>query len=222
MKWLFSLVSSAIVGILASCQNNVNTDTPKVESTTEKQQQNTFHLISEKISKEDSIFYAQEGINLAKQMYFQILTRLNKALDEMGPYEAVKYCNHHALPLTDSLSTYYGIKAKRTSLKLRNPANAPDSLEKEVLKMYEQTLSKKPVVVKTSDGIKFFTPIYIANVCLRCHGTPNQDIPDVTIRALNELYPNDQAKNYELYDIRGMWSITFPNNYQSKLNTLKQ
>lgn len=177
--------------------------------------------VAEKISAQDSVFYIKEGTMLAKQMYAGILSRLNKAMDELGPYEAVKYCNHYALLLTDSLSHNYGIKAKRTSLKLRNPANAPDSLEKQILQMYAQTNSKAPIVIKTAESIRFFTPIYIAEFCLQCHGKPNENIPDVTLKALQELYPNDQAKNYEIYDIRGVWSITFPANYSSKLTQNK-
>lgn len=170
------------------------------------------------LSHNDTAFYIQEGTQLAKKMYFEILSHLNKALDEKGPYEAVHYCNQNALPITDSLAKYYGIKAKRTSLKLRNPANAPDTLEKRILEMYAQTQSKKPVIVSMQDSVKFFTPIFIAKICLNCHGVPYQDIPDVTMIALNKWYPQDQAKNYELYDIRGMWSISFPRQYQSKLN----
>lgn len=171
------------------------------------------------VVSKDSVVYINEGIKLAKQMYAGILQRLKTALDQQGYYEAVKYCNHNALPLTDSLAIHYGIKAKRTSLKLRNPANAPDELEKQVLEMYQKTLSKQPTVYKTSEGIRFFTPIYVAEFCLNCHGKPYENIPDVTMRAIQELYPNDEAKNYEIYDIRGIWSITFPENYPSKLNT---
>ena len=202
MKQVFKLlILPSIIILLTSCQSN------------DKQDEKS-SLYSEPLSYQDSIFYINEGTRLAKQMYAGILMHLNKALDEQGPYEAVKYCNHKALPLTDSLSKHYGIKAKRTSLKLRNPQNAPDSLEKQVLQMYAQTLSKKPMILKTKKGVRFFTPIYIAELCLTCHGVPNQDIPDVTLIALNQLYPNDQAKNYELYDIRGVWSILFPPHYK--------
>lgn len=171
---------------------------------------------------EDSAYYAKEGTQLAKSMYAAILQKLQQALDEKGFYESVKYCSHHALPITDSVSKFYGIKAKRTSLKIRNPKNSPDSLEKQVLLMYEKTGLKQPVVMEVKDSIRFFTPIFIAPLCLNCHGVPNQDIPDVTLKALNELYPHDSAKNYQLYDIRGMWSITFPKNYSFSKNHQQQ
>ncbi len=231
-KYFFASIGLLIL-INISCSGNQNNkettkDISLKQQNTEKErnynqeqtQKYTVNFLSG-LSAKDSLFYVTEGINLAKQMYFNILTKLNKALDEIGPYEAVKYCNHQALPITDSLSKYYGVKAKRTSLKLRNPANAPDSLEKQILQMYAQTLSKTPVVIKTPEGVRFFTPIYIANVCLKCHGISNQDIPDVTIIALNQLYPKDEARNYQLYDIRGIWSILFPVKYQSKLNQPK-
>ncbi len=205
MKKYFAPFLSIII-ILFSCQQNKNTTTTQ----------------ESELSKSDSLFYTAEGIKFAKQMYAQIFTHLNKALDETGPYESVKYCNEKALPLTDSLSKHFGITVKRTSLKLRNPSNAPNSLEKQILEMYEKTMSKKPSIIKTNEGIKFFTPIFIAPVCLNCHGIPIQHIPDVTMRALKELYPKDQATGYELYNIRGVWSMTFPNNYASKRNHKNQ
>lgn len=203
MKYVVSVISLLL---LVQCNSS---HTPKeVESTT-------------KLSKEDSTFYASEGTKLAKMMYVGLLTQLNKALDELGPYEAVKYCNIHAIPITDSLSQYYGIKAKRTSLKIRNPKNAPDSLEQKVLEMYQKTQAKTPTIIKKENTIHFFTPIYIAQICLTCHGNPNTDIPDVTMIALNKFYPDDKARNYELYDIRGVWHIQFPENYKSKLSEIK-
>lgn len=185
---------------------------PKKQNNSSSEQSNTS---TASISSKDSAFYINEGTLLVKTMYAGIVQKLTKAIDEMGYYESVRFCNLNALPLTDSLAKHYGIKAKRTSLKLRNPANAPNSLEKQVLLMYEKTQSKKPVLVKTSEGIKFFTPIYVAQFCLTCHGTPYKDIPDITMKALDKWYPNDQAKNYQVYDIRGIWSITFPSNYKS-------
>lgn len=199
----------AFLTVLYSCASSTN------DSSSSQGTSNSTYSIS----KEDSILYINEGTRIVKQMYVGILTHLNKALDELGPYEAVKYCNTKALPLTDSLATHYGIQAKRTSLKIRNAANAPDSLEKQVLLMYEKTQSKKPMLIATKNNIKFFTPIFIAHVCLTCHGEPNVDISDVTMTALHKWYPQDQAKNYKLYDIRGIWSITFPKNYSSTLSS---
>lgn len=169
------------------------------------------------LSKNDSAFFKEQGTYLAKQMYFALLQHVNKAINEKGLPEAVTYCNHNALHITDSLSSNFGINAKRTSLKIRNPKNAPDSLEKQILLMYQQTQFNKPVIYAMKDSVRFFTPIYIADFCLTCHGVPNQSIPQEVAATINKLYPKDEAKNYQLYDIRGVWSITFPKNYQSKI-----
>lgn len=207
MNFRILIPAVAVVFVLYQCNNNSN------ESTNNS---NPNSYIHSQLSKDDSIFYAQEGTKIAKQMYAGILSHLQKAIEEQGYYESVRYCNENALRLTDSLSQHFGIKAKRTSLKIRNPKNAPDSLEKKVLEMYATTLSKKPTIIPVKNGIQFFTPIYIAPICLNCHGKPYQDIPDVTMKALQKWYPNDEATNYELYDIRGMWSIFFPSDYRSK------
>lgn len=195
------IAAISIILIVVSCSTDLK-----------ENNENTVNAL-EPLQKTDSIFYVNEGTMLAKKMYLELLQQLQHAIDSLGYYESVRFCNQNAIPITDSVSKNFGIKAKRTSLKLRNPTNAPDSLEKQILLMYEKTQERKPVVIRTNDGIRFFTPIFIANFCLTCHGIPYQDIPDVTLKALDKWYPNDHARNYQLYDIRGIWSITFPNNY---------
>ncbi len=44
-------------------------------------------------------------------------------------------------------------------------------------------------------------------VCLVCHGSELS--PDVRA-ALDEHYPHDRARGYQLDDIRGAFSITWP------------
>jgi len=204
-----------VISLLLLVQCNSSDNSKNLETT------NKLSIEVSNLSKKDSIFFAKEGTKIAKLMYAGLLSKLNKALEDLGPYEAVKYCNEHALSITDSLAKYYGIVAKRTSLKIRNPKNSPDSLEQKVLEMYQKTQSKTPTIFKKENTIHFFTPIYIAQVCLTCHGKPNIDIPDVTMIALNKFYPDDKAKNYELYEIRGVWHIQFPENYSSKLSEIK-
>ncbi len=46
-------------------------------------------------------------------------------------------------------------------------------------------------------------------MCLKCHGTPNEQIQPKTFAKIKELYPNDKATEYEANQVRGMWSIVF-------------
>jgi hypothetical protein len=68
--------------------------------------------------------------------------------------------------------------------------------------------------VTNPDGsTTFYAPIVIANpLCLQCHGTPEKDIAPATLEAIQKHYPKDQATGYQLGDLRGLWSVTFPAN----------
>ena len=61
----------------------------------------------------------------------RLVTELTAALGAGGPEKAVEVCHTRALPLTDEpLPNLPQVTAvKRTSLRLRNPANAPDAAE---------------------------------------------------------------------------------------------
>ncbi|WP_317705411.1 c-type heme family protein [Methylomarinovum caldicuralii] len=41
--------------------------------------------------------------------------------------------------------------------------------------------------------------------CLRCHG---EDIPAPILRKLDELYPGDQARGFQVGDIGGTFTVT--------------
>src|SRR5690606_40078149 len=64
------------------------------------------------------------------------------ALREGGPAYAIEFCSERALPITaavqDSLAG--GLEVKRTSTRIRQPANAPDSLEQEALAYFHSEL----------------------------------------------------------------------------------
>lgn len=111
------------------------------------------------------------------------------------------------MPLTDSLARTQGVNMRRTSLQLRNPQNAPDSLEKCFLHLFAKTKSNVPKVVRVGEQVHYFKPIYIQMPgCLKCHG--KQIAPPVK-RQLSSLYPADQATGYEMYTLRGMWHLSW-------------
>ena len=157
----------------------------------------------------------RQGREIADKAQQELLQTLKKAIQEGSIPHAVQYCKLEALPLTDSLSEQYGVEISRTSLRLRNGANAPDELEKQLLEAYqynaEEGLPLEPNVQEVGREYLLYTqPIMIGNeLCLSCHG----ELPEVsaeTTEKLNKLYPNDQAHGYELGSFRGMWSIKFP------------
>ena len=168
-----------------------------------------------KLTDEQVEQYTEQGKEIAQASFIALSGNLKTAMKAGGVANAVGYCNAAALPLTDSLSTKYGAVVKRTSLKLRNPVNAPDSMEQKMLKIYLQmSRMRKPVMVpkileKNKEEIQFFAPIIINNeTCLKCHGVIGDTMKEEDYAIIKNNYPKDEAIDYRMGKFRGMWSIT--------------
>ena len=156
------------------------------------------------------------GDKIAMASFESLSGNLKAAASRGGIANAIQFCNMNALPLTDSLSKTFNAKIKRSSLKLRNPGNQPDSLEAYMLDLYAQILKmKKPMVGKTlltnNNDVRYFAPIILKSQCLKCHGVIGQDVKDETYAIIKEHYPNDAAVDFKEGDLRGIWSINFGN-----------
>jgi len=77
------------------------------------------------------------GSEAAATLQSTLAPRLMAAMQEGGPAHAVEFCAGAAEMLTDSASRAAGFDVKRTSSRVRNPANAPDRWEKEALRRFE-------------------------------------------------------------------------------------
>ena len=142
---------------------------------------------------------------------------LAKAMREGGPVHAIKVCKNRAPEIAAQKSRATGWGVARTSLKVRNPANAPDGWERRVLESFEarrargehvKTLEHGEIV--TENGKRFFRymkAIQTRGICLRCHGTK---IDSAVSTALREFYPQDKATGFNLGDIRGAFTVTQP------------
>lgn len=130
-----------------------------------------------------------------------------------GIHEASLYCNNNAFPLVDSISKANGVKIKRVSLKYRNPANQPDSLETLVLQHYQHAIDNQkkisPLAYSNGSVNRYFSPIKIKGLCLSCHGTPGENMAKSEYEFIKKIYPEDKAINYNVDELRGMWSIAF-------------
>lgn len=159
--------------------------------------------------------YTEQGKTIAQASFRALSSQLEIAMNSGGVEQAMWFCNAVALPLTDSLSKQYGAVIKRTSLKLRNPQNAPDSMETTMLKIYLQmSRMRNPVMVpkileKNDTEIQFFAPIVIKEeACLKCHGIIGQTMKEEDYAIIKKHYPNDKAIDYRMGKFRGMWSIS--------------
>jgi len=122
--------------------------------------------------------------------------------------DALTFCNMNAADLTAKVDKELGqnVSVARITLKPRNPANEAKEDERAVLEAL-QTLHDhhvrlpKHLVQKTATGYKYYKPLLInKKVCLKCHG----GAIDPKLKAkLDTLYPTDQARGYEMGDLRG-------------------
>jgi hypothetical protein len=146
-------------------------------------------------------------------------TRLKKELQQgtknEGPVAAIQICNNVAAGISNQVSQQYGWNIARTSLKVRNPNNAPDQWETRILKSFqnrrvngEDPKNMKFAQVIDKDGQKTFRYIQAiptGGVCLACHG--EQIAPEVSLK-LQQLYPLDQATGFKIGDIRGAFTVS--------------
>ena len=150
----------------------------------------------------------------AQQLGSQLKDKLKTSLQSKGPVESITVCNIEAENIALSVSNKNNLKVGRTSLKVRNPLNISDAWEQEKLHFLEQQMLSG-VDIKTlevyettnEDNEKWFRymkPILTSEVCLICHGA---SIASPIRQKLQELYPNDQATEYKIGDLRGVFTV---------------
>jgi len=154
-----------------------------------------------------------EARALVQQFGGTLKGELQAAMKSGGPTAAIEVCHTRAPEIAADLSTG-GWEVARTSMKPRNPDNAPDAWETQIMEQFEaQKAEGKPVqtleyseVVTTENGTEFryMKAIPTQGVCLTCHGT---DIQAPVKAKLDALYPEDKARGYAEGDIRGAFTL---------------
>nr|VFK47191.1 MAG: Protein of unknown function (DUF3365) [Candidatus Kentron sp. TC]VFK47470.1 MAG: Protein of unknown function (DUF3365) [Candidatus Kentron sp. TC]VFK60494.1 MAG: Protein of unknown function (DUF3365) [Candidatus Kentron sp. TC] len=170
------------------------------------------------ISMDDAGERIAANRQVTKELFTVLKGELEKALETSTPANAIPVCKTKVPQIGKAFKEKYpGWTIGRTSLKTRNPANAPDEWEKGVLEDFEarKVAGEDPKAIEHSafvekDGVQVFRymkAIPTLEVCTLCHGAPL--IPDVAAK-LDELYPEDQARGFEIGDIRGAFSFMQP------------
>ncbi len=134
-----------------------------------------------------------------------------------GPVEAIAVCRESAPAIAARISRERGWKVGRTSLRVRNPANAPDAWELEVLRRFEERAARGEKVGELEFGqicrdgeraeFRYMKALPTGDICLLCHG---RDLAPEVVRRLDELYPRDQARGFARGEIRGAITIVQP------------
>ena len=158
---------------------------------------------------------ARESVN---ELLGTLQRVLKKELREKGPAGAIKVCAEEAPRILQKIrSRYPGLYLRRTTLRPRNPANAPTKDEKELLLKLETLakegrLPKEVVDVVKINGrwtLRYARVLRIKPVCMLCHGT-SQTIPPGVRAILARRYPQDRATGYHPGDFRGIVIAKIP------------
>ena len=162
--------------------------------------------------KPDDVKQSRQAV---KQFFGQLKGELQAAMKAGGPVNAIEVCSEKAPAIARDVSKEKGLRIGRTSLKPRNPGNAPDQWEETVLKEFEQRkakgehpqkMEKHEIVEQNGKQIfRYMKAIPTGELCLKCHGT--QLDPAVSAR-LEKLYPEDRATGYSKGDLRGAFTIS--------------
>jgi hypothetical protein len=159
-----------------------------------------------------------EAKKITGAFFEELKGELGKGMKSGGPVAAIGVCNTLAPSIAMKHSESSGWNVARTSLKLRNPDNAPDAWETMVLQKFEErrakgespdTLAFAEVVEEGNDKyFRFMKGIVMPPAdkmpCLKCHG---ENIDPATAAKLDELYPEDKARGYKAGQVRGAFTL---------------
>lgn len=166
------------------------------------------------LSEVEKTAFRDQGKAIAGATFTALSGQLKAAMQEGGVEQAIQYCNLNAAPIVDSLSKAHNAIIGRTTLRERNPQNAPTKEEKSVLEAYRSLAAAggelKPVI-KQLEGqdVAFYAPIRVNAFCLQCHGKVGETLQTEDYAVIQQHYPADKAIDYADGDLRGMWSIRF-------------
>ena len=206
-----SICSIIAIGcLIISCGNPESQQGLITEDVAKELDEREIRVISEGEIVERAFEY---GRKVADSAQASLIQELLHAIEAGGITNAIDYCNVNALPLLKSVSEDFDVEIRRASNRWRNPQDQPNEAEMPLLEAYEYNMEND---IELSDNVQkigadyilYTKPIVIGNgLCLNCHGIENTQVQAETLKALQEKYPNDNALNHDMGDLRGMWSI---------------
>lgn len=153
---------------------------------------------------------ASEAASLIAPFQQQLMATVKQAMSEGGPVQAIEACQTLA-PEIAAQHSQAPWQVGRTALKVRNPDNAPDDWEREVLEQFAaraaagEPLDQFKHGEVVDDQYRYMQAIGTAQACLGCHG---KEIKPPLLSLLDERYPEDQARGFAEGDLRGAFSLS--------------
>ncbi|HIM73037.1 MAG TPA: DUF3365 domain-containing protein [Alphaproteobacteria bacterium] len=164
---------------------------------------------------EDRIVTSRAAV---KSLAKNIKGYLKAALDaSISVEEKLFMCKAGASEATSQEVDERQFSVGRTSLRVRNPENTPDEWEHAILEKFqarkdagEKISNLEHAEMVDANGhtrFRYMKAIPVGQVCVMCHG---KALDLEVIAALDKIYPNDQARGFEIGEIRGAFTIAQP------------
>jgi hypothetical protein len=168
---------------------------------------------------EPAIPWEERSRALADQLMSELQAELQQAMQQGGPVAAIVVCRTRAPEIASRLSQSSGAAVGRTALRVRNPANAPDELERAVLQGFVSQLERVSspaspppsarIELHSAQGIerRYLRAIPMQPLCVTCHGsTLSQEVA----AAIARDYPQDAATGFDPGQLRGAVTVRWP------------
>ncbi len=147
-----------------------------------------------------------------------MLTEVKRVIATKGLEEAVEVMHLRTMELPKPVPGKPQITAiRRTSLRLRNPMNAPDAADQAALVYIlnelkdgntpPRILMQKVEFPGQPVEYRVYKPIAVMPDCLLCHGSVDSQQPAVH-DSLVRQFPEDKAVDYQAYDWRGVIRVS--------------
>jgi len=181
-----------------------------------------FSLAAEAGEPADWPEWVDKSRALATQLGSELKGELTRAIEQGGPASAIPVCRDRAPAIAARLSEQSGARVSRTALRVRNPSNAPDDLQRAVLEQFAEQLAATAVgsapvggppeavfETKGANGVerRYMRAIPTDALCLTCHGATIS--PEVAAE-IKRTYPKDEATGFSPGQLRGAFSVTWP------------
>jgi hypothetical protein len=159
------------------------------------------------------------GERAISRVAYSMVNEAAKTVASVGPTQSLSVCHLKFLPSTGAvISDMPRVTAlKRTSLRLRDPANAPDAADQAALDRVQRALeagdSAPKILVQRVERTgspaewRVYRPIGVLAQCLPCHG-PTDEMSDEFRAELKRRFPNDAATGYSLGEWRGVIRVS--------------
>jgi len=207
MKAQLLPVFAAIFVLFCSCGSDQKISREVFE---EVQQANEVKRLSEVDIFNEALKWGEE---ISAKAQNQLMTNLEKAIEEKGADAAMEFCNTQVVKILKEIGDQYGVTIRRVSNYSTNSANQPLEEEKMLLEAYQYNeqndVKHEPNLQKIKDGsILLFTKA-ITNpdwLCPDFDGEPDKDTDKKTLQKNSSSNPKDNAQD----GLSGMWSISIP------------